>query len=144
MIRVVCQFCFTAVNSFLSTYFIFIFHERVQPESLITVLKISRSRSIRLAIHGSRPGLSFFHVPRVNLCSTDHASRITPLQPCVSFTQQYAYVPEWAKKILMKSAMERSENELSQLHSMLKGLTSYDKFTYRIQLAMCRAMTYLK
>ncbi|KAJ7374066.1 hypothetical protein OS493_009397 [Desmophyllum pertusum] len=57
---------------------------------------------------------------------------------------QYAYVPEWAKKILMKSAMERSENELSQLHSMLKGLTSYDKFTYRIQLAMCRAMTYLK
>ena len=62
----------------------------------------------------------------------------------IFFTQQYAYVPEWAKKILMKSAMERSENELSQLHSMLKGLTSYDKFTYRIQLAMCRAMTYLK
>ncbi|XP_027054220.1 uncharacterized protein LOC113681325 isoform X3 [Pocillopora damicornis] len=57
---------------------------------------------------------------------------------------QYAYVPEWAKRILTKSAMERSENELSQLHSMLKGLTSYDKFTYRIQLAMCRAMTYLK
>ena len=40
--------------------------------------------------------------------------------------------------------MERTENELSQLHSMLKGLASYDKFTYRIQLAMCRAMTYMK
>ncbi|RMX37481.1 hypothetical protein pdam_00023474 [Pocillopora damicornis] len=62
----------------------------------------------------------------------------------LSDAEQYAYVPEWAKRILTKSAMERSENELSQLHSMLKGLTSYDKFTYRIQLAMCRAMTYLK
>lgn len=60
------------------------------------------------------------------------------------FIQQYAYVPEWAKKILAKSAIERTKNDLSQLHSMLKGLTSYDKFTYRIQLAMCRAMTYNK
>lgn len=57
---------------------------------------------------------------------------------------QYAYVPDWAKKILSKSAMERTENELHQLHSVLKGLTAYDKFTYRIQLAMCRAMTYIK
>ena len=64
---------------------------------------------------------------------------------CIVFPpQQYAYVPSWAKKILDKPAMERSENELSQLHSMLKGLASYDKFTYRIQLAMCRAMTYTK
>ncbi|KAK3749914.1 hypothetical protein QZH41_017365, partial [Actinostola sp. cb2023] len=55
---------------------------------------------------------------------------------------QYAYVPEWTKSILSKSPMERTDAELTQLHAVLKGLQSYDKFTYRIQMAMCRTMTY--
>ena len=59
-----------------------------------------------------------------------------------SILQQYAYVPEWAKNILAKPPMERTDMDLSQLHAVLKGLQSYDKFTYRIQMAMCRAMTY--
>jgi CRISPR/Cas system CSM-associated protein Csm2 small subunit len=53
-------------------------------------------------------------------------------------------VPKWAEVILRKPPTERTDREIMQIHAMMQGLLAYDKFTRRIQIAMCRSMRFLR
>ncbi|XP_064648020.1 cyclic nucleotide-binding domain-containing protein 2-like [Lineus longissimus] len=54
----------------------------------------------------------------------------------------YARVPPWAKKILEKPPDSRTETDCRKLHALLRGLKSFDRFTEKIQLSMCRSFSY--
>ncbi len=56
--------------------------------------------------------------------------------------QTLVKVPPWAKEILGKDPLVRTEADCKKLHALLRGMTSFDKFTQKIQLAMCKAFTY--
>lgn len=51
-------------------------------------------------------------------------------------------VPDWAEKILRKPPEWRSVTECNKLHALLRPLKSFEKFTEKIQMAMCRSMRY--
>lgn len=53
-------------------------------------------------------------------------------------------MPRWAQSILDISPEERSEQDCRRLHALLRGMRSFDKFTERIQLSLCRAFTYIR
>ncbi|XP_060081548.1 cyclic nucleotide-binding domain-containing protein 2-like [Ylistrum balloti] len=55
----------------------------------------------------------------------------------------FAKVPNWAKEILSQEPEERTETDCRRLHALLRGLKSFDKFTEKIQLSMCRAFRYI-
>ncbi|XP_033762401.1 cyclic nucleotide-binding domain-containing protein 2-like isoform X2 [Pecten maximus] len=55
----------------------------------------------------------------------------------------FAKVPNWAKEILGQEPEERTEDDCRRLHALLRGLKSFDKFTEKIQLSMCRAFRYI-
>ncbi|XP_074659054.1 cyclic nucleotide-binding domain-containing protein 2-like [Tubulanus polymorphus] len=52
-------------------------------------------------------------------------------------------VPEWTRSILELSADERTERDIHRLHALLRGLKSMSRFTQKVQLAMCRAFSYM-
>ncbi|KAK3101866.1 hypothetical protein FSP39_006884 [Pinctada imbricata] len=54
----------------------------------------------------------------------------------------FARVPFWAIKIFECTPEERSEADCRRIHALLRGLKSFDKFTERIQLYMCRSFRY--
>ncbi|OWF39456.1 Cyclic nucleotide-binding domain-containing protein 2 [Mizuhopecten yessoensis] len=54
-----------------------------------------------------------------------------------------AKVPNWAKEILNLDPEDRTEDDCRRLHALLRGLKSFDKFTEKIQLSMCRAFRYI-
>ena len=45
---------------------------------------------------------------------------------------------------MAKDPQARTEVECRKLHALLRGMRSFDRFTERIQLAMCRAFTYCR
>ncbi|ELT93107.1 hypothetical protein CAPTEDRAFT_85725, partial [Capitella teleta] len=51
-------------------------------------------------------------------------------------------LPKWAKLLTEKDPSERTEKECHRIHALLRGLKSFDKFTEKIQLAMCKAFTH--
>ncbi|OWF39986.1 cyclic nucleotide-binding domain-containing protein 2-like isoform X2 [Mizuhopecten yessoensis] len=55
----------------------------------------------------------------------------------------FAKVPNWAKEILGQEPEARTETDCRRLHALLRGLKSFDKFTEKIQLSMCRAFRYI-
>lgn len=61
-----------------------------------------------------------------------------------SMFQIYSHVPKWADVILKKAPTDRTDKEIRQIHSMMQGLLAYDKFTRRIQIAMCRSMRFIR
>ncbi|XP_070565317.1 cyclic nucleotide-binding domain-containing protein 2-like [Ptychodera flava] len=57
-------------------------------------------------------------------------------------TKEFSRVPNWAKEIIEKPSDMRTDGELRQIHALLRGLKSFDKFTHTIQMVMCKAFTY--
>ena len=51
-------------------------------------------------------------------------------------------MPAWAEKIIRKPAEWRTESECSKIHALMRPLKSFEKFTEKIQWAMCKAMRY--
>ncbi|XP_077978892.1 uncharacterized protein LOC144434315 [Glandiceps talaboti] len=56
--------------------------------------------------------------------------------------KEFSRVPNWAKDIIQKPTLQRTDGELRQLHALLRGLRSFDKFTHTIQMAMCKSFSY--
>ena len=56
--------------------------------------------------------------------------------------QSSVKLPLWAKEILDISPEERTDGECRRLHALLRGMKTFDKFTEKIQLALCKAFTY--
>ncbi|XP_041366762.1 uncharacterized protein LOC121381506 [Gigantopelta aegis] len=50
-------------------------------------------------------------------------------------------MPAWALKILEKRPDERRDQECRRVQVLLKGMRSFDKFTEKLQLSLCRAFT---
>lgn len=48
----------------------------------------------------------------------------------------------WASDIFESDPDSRSDHDCRRIHALLRGLKSFDKFTERIQLYMCRAFRY--
>ena len=60
----------------------------------------------------------------------------------VSSLQAVSWLPRWARVILDKSPDDRTEKDLRHLHALLRGMKSFDTFTEKVQLSMCRSFTY--
>ncbi|XP_069114237.1 cyclic nucleotide-binding domain-containing protein 2-like [Argopecten irradians] len=55
----------------------------------------------------------------------------------------FTKVPKWAKDIFDQEPETRTESDCRKIHALLRGLKSFDKFTEKIQMSMCRAFRYI-
>ena len=65
-----------------------------------------------------------------------------PNRNIVFLFQVHDKFPLWARRILDRPPESRTDDDCKRLHALLRGMRSWDKFTERIQLAMCRAFSY--
>ena len=59
-----------------------------------------------------------------------------------SSNQILVKLPSWAKEILHTDPNERTEANCKRLHALLRGMRTLERFTEKIQLALCKAFTY--
>ncbi|KAK3589034.1 hypothetical protein CHS0354_007982 [Potamilus streckersoni] len=61
-----------------------------------------------------------------------------------AFAKDKAYnkMPAWALRLMDTAPEERTEDDLNKLHALLRNIKSFDKFTQKIQISMCRAFRY--
>ncbi|XP_056008026.1 cyclic nucleotide-binding domain-containing protein 2-like isoform X3 [Ostrea edulis] len=76
------------------------------------------------------------------LYTSQEARRLAFNKMIYSKERAFAKVPKWALNIFEKDPDSRSEHECKRIHALLRGLKSFDKFTERIQLYMCRSFRY--
>ncbi len=69
------------------------------------------------------------------------ALNLKPSAPC---PQCSVRLPLWARRVLDTAPEERSPADCRRLHALLRGSRTLEKFTEQIQLALCRAFTYLR
>lgn len=76
------------------------------------------------------------------LYTSQEARRLAFNKMVYSKERAFAKVPKWASDIFESDPDSRSEQDCRRIHALLRGLKSFDKFTERIQLYMCRAFRY--
>ncbi|XP_062574782.1 cyclic nucleotide-binding domain-containing protein 2-like [Saccostrea cucullata] len=76
------------------------------------------------------------------LYTSKEARRLAFNKMVYSKERAFAKVPKWALDIFDTDPDTRSERDCRRIHALLRGLKSFDKFTERIQLYMCRAFRY--
>ncbi|XP_061185806.1 cyclic nucleotide-binding domain-containing protein 2-like [Saccostrea echinata] len=76
------------------------------------------------------------------LYTSREARRLAFNKMVYSKERAFAKVPKWALDIFDTDPDSRSEKDCRRIHALLRGLKSFDKFTERIQLYMCRAFRY--
>ncbi|XP_022304182.2 uncharacterized protein LOC111111479 isoform X4 [Crassostrea virginica] len=76
------------------------------------------------------------------LYTSQEAKRLAFNKMVYSKERAFAKVPKWALDIFGRDPDSRSDQDCRRIHALLRGLKSFDKFTERIQLYMCRSFRY--
>nr|XP_054761661.1 uncharacterized protein LOC129268101 [Lytechinus pictus] len=60
------------------------------------------------------------------------------------YSRKYAelHVPRWAKQIAAKEPWERTPEEIIRLYGVMRNMRSFEKFTRRMRMEICRAARY--
>ncbi|KAL3831842.1 hypothetical protein ACJMK2_023541 [Sinanodonta woodiana] len=111
-------------------------------KGVVTVISVQRLMGAMQQLSDSMTSRSATEEQWQALYGKSRAQELVFNKAAFAKDKAYNKMPAWALGLMDTPPEERTEEELNKLHALLRNIKSFDKFTQKIQLSMCRAFRY--